>query len=87
MALLYHRFREIIHSAEAEECCSFRIRMATPGAFLFRRQVCQMGGEFCQVAPNMPRRDASPQQAFAKFTEWLRQVALPSAPVGLQPRD
>jgi hypothetical protein len=60
-------FGEIIHRAEPYERRGFRICAAAARAFLFRPQVGQMIGKFGQIAPHVPGRDSSPQQAFAKF--------------------
>src|ERR1019366_41289 len=79
LAPLYHRLGEIINPAEPDERRGFRIRPAAARAFLFLRQVGEVLGKLGQIAPHMPWRNASPQQAFAKLTEHLRHVALPSA--------
>ena len=85
MALLCHRLGEIIHSTETDERCGFCICPAATRTFFFRSQVGQMIGKFVQIPPHMPWRYTSPQQAFAKFIEWLRYVALLSAFFGLRP--
>jgi hypothetical protein len=69
LALLCHRAGELIHPAEAEDRCGFRIRSAAARIFLFGSEVGEVIGEFGQIAPHVPWRDASTQQAFAKFME------------------
>jgi hypothetical protein len=69
LELLYHRLGELIDPAEPDERRRFRISGAAARAFLFCPQVGQMIGKFGQIAPHMPWRDTSSQQAFAKFIE------------------
>jgi hypothetical protein len=69
LALFDHCLGEIIDPAEAEERRRFRIRSAAARIFLFDSEVGEVIGEFGQIAPHVPWRDASSQQAFAKFME------------------
>jgi hypothetical protein len=65
LALLDHCLGQIIYPAQPGERRGFRVHVGATRAFLIRPQVGEMVGKLGQIAPHMPWRDASPQQAFA----------------------